>query len=119
VNPPIHNRAYLAPVRRALRHSLTSAEAVLWKNLQRSQLGGRKFRRQHSIGDYIVDFYCPEHRLAIDLDGEGHFNSVAGERDYVRQKFLEGLNVRVLRFENRAVFENLEGVLESIRRNLR
>ncbi len=95
--PVIHNRKSLKQVRRSLRNSLTSAEAVLWKNLQRSQLHGKKFRRQHSIGDYVVDFYCPECRLAVELDGQGHFNSVAAERDYVRTKFLEGLQVRVLR----------------------
>jgi very-short-patch-repair endonuclease len=111
----IHNRESLKQVRRSLRDSLTPAEAVLWKNLQRSQLNGRKFRRQHSVGNYILDFYCPESRLAIELDGQGHFNSITSEHDGARTNFLRRLNIRVLRFENRAVFENLGAVLEVIR----
>ncbi|HEV2495987.1 MAG TPA: endonuclease domain-containing protein [Terriglobia bacterium] len=114
----IHNRKALKPLRRDLRNSLTSAEVVLWKNLQRSQLAGRKFRRQHSIGNYVVDFYCPQYRLAVELDGQKHFNSMAAERDLVRTRFLEGLHMRVLRFENRAVFENLGAVLETIKQHL-
>ena len=115
---PIHNIKPLKPVRKFLRNSLTSAEAVLWKNLQRSQLEGMKFRRQHSIGKFVVDFYCPECRLAIELDGEGHFNSFKAEYDSRRTAYLHKLNVQVLRFENRAVFDNLQGVLEIIRINL-
>ena len=111
----IHNRKSLKQVRRSLRDSLTPAEAVLWKNLQRSQLNGQKFRRQHSVGNYILDFYCPESRLAIELDGQGHFNSITSEYDEARTRFLRQLNIRVLRFENRAVFENLDAVLEVIR----
>jgi len=116
--PLIHNRPELKDVRRQLRHSLTAAEAILWKNLQRAQLAGRKFRRQHSVGNYILDFYRPESRLAIELDGQRHFNSIASDRDGRRREFLRRLNIRVLRFENRAVFENLNGVLEAIRKHL-
>ena len=115
---PIHNIKPLKPVRKYLRNSLTPAEAVLWKNLQRSQLDGKKFRRQHSIGSYIVDFYFPECRLAIELDGEGRFNSIKAGYDTERTAFLNAMNVRVIRFENRIVFENLDGVLETIRREL-
>ena len=115
VREQVHNRKSLKQVRRSLRDSLTPAEAVLWKNLQRSQLNGNKFRRQHSVGNYILDFYCPESRLAIELDGQGHFNSITSEYDGARTKFLRQLNIRVLRFENRAVFENLDAVLEVIR----
>ncbi len=117
-NKHIHNRQSLKPLRRYLRNSLTSAEAVLWKNLQRSQLNGKKFRRQHSIGRYIVDFYCPECRLAIELDGQKHFNSIASEHDAVRGEYLARLNARVPRFENRAVLENLQAVLHVIRSHL-
>jgi very-short-patch-repair endonuclease len=115
---PIHNIKPLKPVRKQLRDSLTPAEAILWKNLQRSQLEGKKFRRQHSIGDYVVDFYCPEGRLAIELDGQGHFNSIKSSYDAQRTAFLNALNIRMVRFENTMVFENLEAVLETIRRQL-
>ena len=116
--PPIHNRRSVKDLRQALRKSPTEAEERLWSKLRRSQLAGKKFRRQHSIGRYILDFYCPEVRLAVELDGSVHSHPTAGERDLDRTRFLEGLNVRVLRFENRLVFENLEGVLEMIRRKL-
>lgn len=115
----IYNKPALKPVRRWLRNSPTAAEAVLWSSLKGSQLAGKKFRRQHSIGSYVVDFYCPECRLAVELDGQPHFNSIASVRDHVRQKALERFQVRVLRFENRAVFENLPGVLEMIKQQLK
>jgi very-short-patch-repair endonuclease len=105
-------------IRRHLRHSLTPAEATLWKALQGSKLAGKKFRRQHSIGKYVVDFYCPECKLAVELDGEKHFNSMASEYDLRRTEFLSRYSIRVLRFENRAVFEHPDGVLEAIRKHL-
>jgi very-short-patch-repair endonuclease len=114
----IHNRPALKSRRKELRSSLTPAEASLWKSLQRSQVGGKKFRRQQSVGPFILDFYCPECRLAVELDGQGHFNSMMSEYDYRRSEYLKKLNIRVLRFENRLVFENLEGVLHIIGENL-
>ena len=97
--------------RRALRKSLTPAEARLWKLLQKSQLEGRKFRRQHSAGPYILDFFCPEEKLAVELDGEAHNNLVRWEYDEERTMALQRYGIRVIRFENREVFENPEGVL--------
>ena len=116
--PQIHNRQPLKSRRKELRGSLTPAEATLWKSLQRSQVGGKKFRRQHSVGNYILDFYCPECRLAVELDGQGHFTSMMSEYDYRRTEFLRKLNIRVIRFENRLVFENLEWVLHAISEHL-
>ncbi len=113
-----HNRKSMKELRRHLRRSLTSAEATLWKALQGSKLAGKKFRRQHSIGNYVVDFYCPECKLAVELDGEKHFNSMASEYDLRRTEFLGRRNIRLLRFENRAVFEHSDGVLEAIRNYL-
>ncbi len=69
----IHNRIELKTFRKKLRNHSTSAEAVLWTYLKHRQLDGRKFRRQYSIGNYIVDFYCAEEQLVIELDGEDHF----------------------------------------------
>ena len=114
----IHNRKSMRDLRRRLRRSLTPAEATLWKALQGSKLAGKKFRRQHSIGKYVVDFYCPECKLGVELDGEKHFNSMASEYDLRRTEFLGRHNIRVLRFENRAVFEHSDGVLEAIRNYL-
>jgi very-short-patch-repair endonuclease len=114
----IHNLSSMRTARRQLRKSLTPAEASLWKGLQRSQLDGKKFRRQHSVGPYILDFYCPECRLAVELDGQGHFNSIASEYDLRRAEYLASLNIRVLHFENQAVFNNPEGVLRYIKERL-
>jgi very-short-patch-repair endonuclease len=101
--------------RKILRNSSTAAEAVLWKCLQRRQLVGRKFRRQISIDRYIVDFYCAEKKLVIELDGDGHFSPNGGEYDDERTKFLEKQGLTVIRFENDELKENLDGVLETIK----
>ncbi|MGM5470349.1 endonuclease domain-containing protein [Flavobacteriaceae bacterium LMO-SS05] len=115
----IHNRKYLMERRKALRNNSTSAEAALWKHLRRSQLDGRKFRRQHSIENYIVDFYCASEQLIVELDGSVHFNFVQQNKDRERTKRLETLGFRVVRFENKEVFENLTSVLGEIVLNFR
>ena len=109
-----NNRPYLQAIRTNLRRSLTPAEASLWKALKGSQFEGRKFRRQHSVGDYVLDFYCPQERLAIELDGEVHRSDAAREYDGVRREFLEQHGIKVLRFENFLVFEEREFVLNTI-----
>ena len=115
----IHNRKYLEPYRKNLRKTLTPAEAYLWKHLQNRKLAGRKFRRQHSIENYIVDFYCPEERLVIELDGQIHFNEVAQRKDRIRTEYLNKLGIKVIRFENKLVFENTSQVLQVIIDNFR
>ena len=80
---------------------------------------GRKFRRQHSINNFIVDFYCASEQLIIELDGQAHLNPTAEENDRRRDRILEGMGFKVLRFENKMVFENLESVLKEIRDNFR
>jgi len=87
--------------------------------LRKGQLDGRKFRRQHSIGPYIVDFYCPECRVVVELDGAGHFGLWNAGRDDARTRFLENLGCKVLRFENEQVVKFREWVIESIRAVLR
>jgi len=101
--------------RKTLRKNLTPAEAFLWKQLQEKKLSGRKFRRQHGIDRYIVDFYCAKEALIIELDGEVHMNATAEEYDNIRTGYLEKLGFKILRFENKMVFENLPSVLMEIR----
>jgi len=115
----IHNRKYLETRRKELRNNSTSAEATLWKSLQRSQLDGRKFRRQHSIENYIVDFYCPSERLIVELDGAWHFHIDRQNKDYERTLQLETLGFKVVRFENKEVFENLVSLLNEIKANFK
>jgi very-short-patch-repair endonuclease len=111
----IHNLPELSRFRTELRRKLTPAEARLWTLLKNSRLDGRKFRRQHSVGSYILDFYCPSERLAVELDGEGHFTLPGVSYDAKRRRFLEGQGIRVIRFENERVFKNELSVLDRIR----
>jgi len=96
---------------RDLRKNATSAESRLWHFLRNRQLGGYKFRRQHVFHGYILDFYCPEAKLAIELDGSGHLEEPQVEYDQVRTAALNGFGLRVLRFWNNEVFEQIETVL--------
>jgi very-short-patch-repair endonuclease len=109
-----HNSRNKLARRRELRSALTPAEAILWGALHRSSLDGRKFRRQHGIGPYIVDFYCPAEMLIVELEGAAHEGELAARRDEMREAFLANRGLTVLRIENRHVVENLEGVLEFI-----
>jgi very-short-patch-repair endonuclease len=114
-----YNHRSLGERRKTLRASLTPAEAALWRVLQRSQLQYRKFRRQHSIGPYVVDFYCPSERLVIELEGSAHDSEHTAIRDEARERFLSTTGLTVLRLENKYVFENPEGVLDLIRQHFR
>ena len=100
--------------RRNLRNNLTPAEATLWLKLKNKQLAGRRFRRQVSIGYYIVDFYCVKEKLAIELDGLKHFTTKGRKYDQRRDKYLNSLGVKVIRFENIEIFQRSEEVLDEI-----
>jgi very-short-patch-repair endonuclease len=115
----IRNSRSKKAFRKELRNFGTPAEAVLWKSLQRRQLLGKKFRRQQSFGRYIVDFYCPECRLVVELDGRNHYSITRDSYEDERTKYLMGLGLRVLRFENRDLLENLDSVLAAIMEVLR
>ncbi|HOZ84484.1 MAG TPA: DUF559 domain-containing protein [Niabella sp.] len=113
---PFNNLPYLQTFRKELRNNLTPAEAKLWTLLKGKQMDGRKFRRQHSVANYILDFYCPEERLAIELDGQGHFEASQAAYDTERDLFLKEFGIRVLRFENKWVWDNPEGLLEEVKK---
>lgn len=98
---------------RALRANLTDAEKKLWAHLRRKALGFR-FRRQHPIGPYIVDFICLERRLIIEADG-GQHNESQAMKDAIRTAWLNKRNYSVLRFWNNDILTNIEGVIEEIR----
>ena len=111
----IHSRKHLETYRKSLRNHATPAERFLWKELKNKQLDGKRFLRQHSILNYIVDFYCPSEKLIIELDGEVHFNEEAQEYDAQRTKDLEALSFTVIRFENKMVYDLLPSVLTDIK----
>lgn len=111
----VNNRPELKGFRKNLRNNLTSAEATLWRFLKGKQLEGRKFRRQFSVKNYILDFYCPSEKLAIELDGAGHYTKAGFKYDTQRTKVLNEQGITVIRFENSEVFHALEAVLEKIK----
>jgi len=111
---PLHNKIQLKFFRKKLRNKGTSAEAELWKHISNSKLAGRKFRRQHSVGNFIIDFYCPSEKLAVELDGEDHYWQEGIDRDLKKELFLKAHSIRVLRFENKLVFHDINYVLKKI-----
>ena len=100
--------------RKSLRNNSTAAEATLWKILQNKQIGGLKFRRQHSVGRFVLDFYCPTLKLSIELDGEPHSNSAVITMDIERDEYLKKLSITVFRYENRFVFECPDDIIQDI-----
>ena len=104
----IEQKAY----RKALRSNMTPAEATLWRALKGRGVDGLKFRRQQGIGPYILDFYCPDRRLGIELDGASH--DCKHEYDEKRTEYLRRQGIRILRFTNQQVFTSLQKVLAGI-----
>ncbi|MFH1598289.1 MAG: endonuclease domain-containing protein [Patescibacteria group bacterium] len=90
------------------------AERILWKYLRNKQIAGFKFRRQYSIGKYVVDFYCPKAKLAIEVDDPTHLSQRAKAYDQQRQKKIEAFGIKFLRVSNLDVYSNLEGVYQKI-----
>ena len=114
----IHNIKAKTHTRKILRKSATPQEIILWSRLRRKQLS-YKFRRQHSIGKYIVDFYCSEKKLIIELDGWQHRKENNEGYDAERTNFLESLGYKVIRFWNNDINKNIEGVILKIEDNLK
>lgn len=111
----IFNKKETTGFRKNLRKNQTVQETILWSRLRRKSLG-YKFRRQQAVGEYIVDFFCPEKNLIIEVDGWQH--NEARQYDEKRTKYLESLGLKVVRFWNNEVNDNLEGVLLKIQENL-
>lgn len=111
----VSNRKELCEERKVLRTFGTAAEAVLWTALKAKRLDGWRWRRQFSIGGYILDFYCPKAKLCVELDGASHFTPYGLEADAARTEYLNQLGIRVLRFENRVLKESPELVIGAIK----
>ena len=108
----------LMPVARKLRRSATDAERRLWRGVRREQIGGFKFRRQAVVGSFIADFACLDARLIIEVDGATHSTGTEIAYDQTRAAALSAQGFDVLRFTNDEVFQNIDGVLETIRLKL-
>ncbi len=103
---------------RELRKNMTEAEIYLWVNIRLKQLKGLQFYRQKIIGNYIVDFYCPRAKLVIEVDGSQHYVEPKIESDKARDAYLIEQGLKVLRFTDADIFENIEGVIDVLLKSL-
>ncbi|MBI5302868.1 MAG: endonuclease domain-containing protein [Chloroflexi bacterium] len=110
----VYNRATEKELRQQLRRNMPKAEIVLWSRLRNRQVLGYKFRRQFSVGAYAIDFYCPELKLAIEVDGDSHFNPNAMENDRVRLSFIESFGICFVRVTNNQIYHSIDDVMEYI-----
>jgi len=115
----LYNRHALKERRQELRNNATYAEKLLWYSLSRGKLNGKKFRRQYSVGNYILDFYCVEERLGIEVDGAVHEEKEQKEHDEIRSRYLSEIGIRVIRFKNNEVIYNTGSVIEKIKKELK
>jgi len=110
----VFNKKEQIPIRKRLRNNITKSEMILWKYLKGSQMNGWKFRRQQGIGNYIVDFYCPDLKIVVEVDGLTHSEEVVFEKDEVRQEYLENLGLKVVRYNSQDIFYKINDVLEGL-----
>ena len=110
-HPALKNR------RKDLRLKSTLAEKILWERLRRSELGF-KFFRQYSIDGYVIDFYCPEKHLAVEIEGSIHKEIKMINYDKFRYRYLEAFGIKFLKFSNQQIYEKVGNVIESIKSNL-
>jgi very-short-patch-repair endonuclease len=106
-----HSRKKL---RRKLRRESTPAEKLLWKNLRNRKLSGFKFRRQYSIDYFVMDFYCPEKKIGVELEGNIHDDPDVKNRDENREGFIKSFGIKLLRIKNEEVLNNMHDVLRKI-----
>ena len=109
------NEPFNKEYRRSLRLDMTPSERLLWKRINNKQLDGWRFRRQHGYGDFVLDFYCPVLKLCIEVDGSIHQEPDVKEKDELRTAFLEKNGIRVLRFNNDEIENDIERVLSTIK----
>ena len=113
------NKKEMKGLRQSLRNNMPPAERILWKQLKGKQLERYKFRRQHSIDEFILDFYCPQARLAIEIDGDSHYDTGQPKFDVDRSRKIESHGIKIIRFTNPEIYESLDGVLEQILKQLK
>ncbi|MDO9224282.1 MAG: endonuclease domain-containing protein [Caulobacter sp.] len=99
---------------RHLRKSMTRSEVALWNALRGKKLGGLRFRRQHPLGPYVLDFYCAQHRLAVEVDGAVHAAAKSLERDAERDQWIERCGVHIVRIPGSVVLSDMDAALRRI-----
>jgi very-short-patch-repair endonuclease len=110
----LYNKTSEKDKRQSLRNNMPPAEHLVWARLKGRQIENCKFRRQYSIGAFVIDFYTVEIKLAIEIDGDSHFTDGVEVYDLERQSLIEASGVQFLRFTNRQVYEELDAVIEAI-----
>jgi len=111
----LYNQTSEKTKRQFLRNNMPPAEKIIWAKLRNQQIEGCKFRRQYGIGAFVIDFYAPELKLAIEIDGDSHYEAGIPEYDDNRQQFLESKGANVIRFTNQEIYKDLDSVVEKIR----
>ncbi|MCX6182051.1 MAG: endonuclease domain-containing protein [Bacteroidetes bacterium] len=109
----LFNKKSLKEIRRSLRNDMTPAEAIFWNIIKNNQLGV-KFRRQHSIGNFVADFYCAQLKLVVEVDGGMHEDIINKMNDERREDYLNELGLTVVRFLNEEIYQSEERVKEEL-----
>ena len=109
----VYNKKCVQPKRRQLRNNPTYAEKILWLSLRKRQVEGVRFLRQYSVNKFVIDFYAPEIKLAIEVDGCSHIGREKYDKD--RQSYIEAFKIKVIRYTNEQVSGNPDGVVEGIK----
>ncbi len=110
----VYNKSSMLDRRRELCRNATKSEELLWSYVRREQRVGTKIKRQYSVQGFVVDFYAPSVKLAIEIDGASHDLPFAKGRDAVRQKMIEEYRIQFLRFSDKEIFDDLDRVLQDI-----
>lgn len=111
----LYNSKNLKELKRKLRRDQTTAEGILWEKLRKKRISGYKFYRQYSIGNYILDFYCPKLRVGIEVDGGYHDSQSVKDLDEYRTRTLEDMGVKIIRFTNEEVLLDINKVMSEIK----
>lgn len=102
----LYNKSSEKNKRRKLRQNQTNAEELIWRFLRNRQLSGYKFKRQYSVDHFVIDFYCPELKLAVEIDGASHNGPDQQKKDISRQKYLEAFNIKYVRIKDEELLDN-------------
>jgi very-short-patch-repair endonuclease len=113
------NKKELKGLRQNLRNNMPPAEKILWGQLKGKQLEKYKFRRQHSINEFILDFFCPQAGLAIEIDGDSHYQTGRPGYDAERSKKIDSHGIKIIRFTNNEIYDSLDGVVDQILKQLK
>lgn len=114
-----YNISNLNNTRKALRKNMTKPEEIFWNKVRNKQFHNLKFRRQHSIWRYILDFYISELKLCIEIDGDNHFDENWKSYDEVRTEFLKSVWIKVIRYTNKEITENIYWVIEDLENKIK